>query len=94
MTYHRATYNVHGAWTRPSAWRAASSAPAGRPQPGDALSKALAVIERAHAVTVRTIAQTRRAVMNLAWATKRAEPGRSLADCLRAAWALIRSLGR
>ena len=41
-----------------------------------------------------TATQTRRSVMNVAWAFKRAEPARAFADCLRGAWKTVKALAK
>ena len=38
--------------------------------------------------------KTRRSVMNMAWASKRAEPSRPFADCLRGAWAFTKRMAK
>jgi hypothetical protein len=42
--------------------------------------------------TNRPIAETRRSVMNIAWASKRSEPARAFADCLRGAWKFVKGM--
>jgi hypothetical protein len=56
------------------------------------------MIERATSTSVATPSMSaanlrRQAVMREAWAIKREEPGATFANCLRAAWAVIKSLG-
>jgi len=88
-------YNAFGSWV-PATHRAFAHA---TPLSGVALAAVLAQIERATSTSVATPAmsaanRTRQAVMREAWAIKREEPGATFANCLRAAWAVIKGLGR
>ncbi len=39
---------------------------------------------------MKTVTDTRRSVMNIAWSAMRTEPARAFADCLRGAWKWVK----
>jgi len=96
MSIQSHRYNASGSWV-PATCRAAGYGPAALHSA--ALAAVLAQITRATSQPVARPAmsaanRTRQAVMREAWAIKREEPGATFANCLRAAWAVIKGLGR